>query len=495
MVELTHHATRRRERLLRQDTLALLRWVAIGGQACAIGAAFLLLDAKLNYGAAISLLVLWGLANLVQASVFRFRGRLDHDWSAGFLGVDLLEMCAMLFLSGGIHNPFAIFIIVPSAFAATILDARAVMLFVALSIGAILGLYFLAAPIEIGGAPFVMSEFLYMGFALALMILVGFVAMFSWRISAENLKMNNALSASELALAREHRLSMLGGLAAAYAHELGTPLATLRLSANDLARNAPRAMRDELAIMQGEIARCTDILARMGREGEDEISIGQRPLASMVEEAAKPHRARGIEILISVNNAPSGAGEDQLWTPLVHHDAAIIHGLRNLIQNGVDFAHSRLLIDIEFDDHHVGLRIIDDGEGFARKLLGKIGEPFISARRPRTGMGDDERRGGGAPEEGWSPNEGSRGAPPGRAGYVGMGIGLFIAKNLLEGSKAKLSFANMPPASGLGAVVDIRWARADIDASLGRSNAMGKTPEGEKASTISGALRARSDAR
>jgi two-component system sensor histidine kinase RegB len=276
---------------------------------------------------------------------------------------------------------------------------------------------------------------------IALIIAIVFISAYSVRVTSEIHSMSDALAATQMALSREQKLTDLGGVVAAAAHELGTPLATIKLASSELMEELsdhPELLEDAALIRQ-QADRCRDILRNMGQVGKDDLHMRQAPVMAVLEEAAEPHMMRGKAVeFTSVNT-------DQPQ-PLILRKPEVIHGLRNLIQNAVDFSRSRVKIEADWNDTTISLRIMDDGRGFPPHLLGRIGDPFVRRRR----SSEDRRR---------------------RPEYEGMGLGLFIAKTLLERSGAELSFANggdpYEPSSQkpgyAGAIVQVNWRRDLID--------------------------------
>jgi two-component system sensor histidine kinase RegB len=253
--------------------------------------------------------------------------------------------------------------------------------------------------------------------------------------------MSDALSATQMALSREQKLTDLGGVVAAAAHELGTPLATIKLASSELMEelsDRPELL-DDAALIREQADRCRDILRDMGRAGKDDLHMRQAPLMAVIEEAAEPHMMRGKSVEFECLNLAQSQ-------PLILRKPEIIHGLRNLIQNAVDFARSSVKVETDWTDDTVSVRILDDGRGFPPQQLGRIGDPFLRRRR-----GSDEKKR--------------------RPEYEGMGLGLFIAKTLLERSGAELRFANGgdpyepadTTAAFAGAIVEVTWQRDMID--------------------------------
>ena len=251
--------------------------------------------------------------------------------------------------------------------------------------------------------------------------------------------MSDALVATQLALAREQKLTDLGGVVAAAAHELGTPLATIKLVSSELMEELTGEQRDDARLIRDQADRCRDILRSMGRAGKHDLHMRQAPLEAVLREAAEPHADRGKRVVHSMM-----AADDAGRQPTVLRRPEIVHGLRNLVQNAVDFAAATVWIDAAWTADRVTVRIADDGPGFPPSVLGRIGDPFVRRRRAA-----DDR--------------------PARPEYEGMGLGLFIAKTLLERSGAELSFVNGSDAGGggiddrrMGAIVVTSWPRAAI---------------------------------
>ena len=401
---------------VRLRTLIVLRWIAIAGQLSALLVAQQLFDLRLDIGLAFLAIGALVTLNLIAIFVYPENKRLSEMEVAMNLIFDITQLTFLLYLTGGLHNPFALLILIPVTVSATALKMRTT---VAVGALAILMISFVAGfhlPLETE-AGFVMrlpGDFVT-GFWVAIVLGVVFLAAFAQRVTSEIHAMSDALAATQMALAREQKLTDLGGVVAAAAHELGTPLATIKLASSELMEelaDRPDLIEDATLIRE-QADRCRDILRSMGRAGKDDLHLKQGLISAILREAAEPHNARGININYDV--APED-GADPLQ-PIIERRPEIIHGLRNLIQNAVDFAREDIWIDIRWDARQICVRIIDDGPGYAHQLIGRIGDPFVRSRRER------------APD-----------AP--HPEYEGMGLGLFIAKTLLERSGAELSFAN-----------------------------------------------------
>ncbi len=415
---------------IRMRTLVLLRWVAIGGQLSAVIAAWAM---GLEF-ARVPVLSLIAAACAVNTWLWlNPPRRVSPHRAVAQLAFDLVQISALIALTGGMSNPFALLILAPVTVAATSLNARQTVAMGAATMVMISLVAVLAVPLhDAHGDQLKLAPILTLGHWFALVIGVAFFAGYAHRVTAEVAATSNALFATQMALAREQRLQHLGGVVAAAAHEMGTPLATIKLIAGELAdelRDRPE-LRDDALALRESADRCAGILRSMGQAGKDDLLLHAAPLRAVLEDAAAPHAERGPLLQIIAEG------------PSIRRDPAIIHALRNLIQNAVDFAQSRVVIEAEISGSHLTVTIRDDGPGYPPALLQRIGDPYLTSRR------------GGAQ----------------RKGYEGMGLGLFIAKTLLERSGARVGFAN----GGPGAVVTVRWPLSRIIAD--QRGALGDNP-------------------
>ena len=386
------------------------------------------------------------IGNLVATVVFPENKRLSESQNFLMVMFDLLQLSFLLYLTGGLHNPFALLLLGPVTISASILNLRSYLIMgvTAILIATMLAIYYLPLTTGQGTVLRIPDVFLF-GYWLALVIGVVFFGAYSRRVTTEMHSMSDALSATQMALAREQKLTDLGGVVAAAAHELGTPLATIKLTSTELLEELKDRpdLRDDALLIREQADRCRDILRDMGRAGKDDVHLRQAPLSAMIHEAAEPHEDRGIHL--DYRFAPQGDHDPA--QPSVLRKPEIIHGLRNLIQNAVDFARSQVWVHAEWTADTISIRISDDGPGYPAQIIGRIGDPFM--RRGRKSASSDSGR---------------------RDGYDGMGLGLFIAKTLLERSGAELTFANgrdaTDPDGGtdVGAIVEVSWSRDAIDA-------------------------------
>ncbi|SFS84019.1 two-component system, sensor histidine kinase RegB [Sulfitobacter marinus] len=435
---------RTRANWIRLRTMIVLRWVAIAGQLTAITVADRLFGLQLELGLCYFAIGVSVVGNLIAIFVFPENKRLSEYENLSMVLFDLLQLGFLLFLTGGLHNPFCLLLLGPVTISATTLSLRSTVILCCTAIGlaSLLAVYHFPLSTKNGGVLMMPGIFVF-GHWTALVISILFSTAYSRRVTTEIHSMSDALVATQMALAREQKLTDLGGVVAAAAHELGTPLATIKLVSAELLdelKDSPELAADA-ALIRNQADRCRDILRDMGRAGKDDLHLRQAPLSAVIEEAAEPHMSRGKTIEFSFGQE----GDVASHQPSILRKPEIIHGLRNLIQNAVDFAESTVWVKAHWTQTQISIRIFDDGKGFPPHLLGRIGDPLMRRRR-------------------------SQGSTPQRPEYEGMGLGLFIAKTLLERSGAELHFANGSDRGSrtdqprLGAVVEVVWPRSKIDA-------------------------------
>ncbi|MGA7407987.1 MAG: ActS/PrrB/RegB family redox-sensitive histidine kinase, partial [Pseudolabrys sp.] len=366
---------------------------------------------------------------------FHMTQRLEPDRAAWLLAFDIAELAALLFLTGGLQNPFAFLFLGPVLLSATALPPRFTLMLGGFAVACATVLVFVHYPLPWDSEdPLQLPPIYMMGVWMCILLAIGFIGVYAWQITEESRQLSDALAATELVLAREQHLSQLDGLAAAAAHELGTPLSTISVIARELERaiaaDAPHG--DDVRLLREQAKRCRDILAKL-----TELSAGGEPfdrmrLTALIEEVVAPHRNFGVTIDVIT---PS----DRAAEPVGARNPAILYGLGNLLENAIDFAHDRVLVDAKWDEDSVAVTISDDGPGFAPEILTRIGEPYVTSRRHHLNDTGEEP--------------------------TGLGLGFFIAKTLLERSGATLSFENRAIPER-GAVVRLHWSRSDFERPL-----------------------------
>jgi two-component system, sensor histidine kinase RegB len=433
---------------IRLRTLILLRWMAIAGQIAAIIVANQYYQIVLPIGLCLAVVAASVVANLVSAYLFPASKRLTENEALLTLMFDLSQLSLLVFLTGGLANPFALLVLAPVTISATALKLRTTVILGTFAIALMTFAALANVPLRFpDGTPLEIPQIFEFGFWLSIVVGIIFVSLYARRVATEIRSMSNALLATQMALAREQKLTDLGGVVAAAAHELGTPLATIKLVSTEMMdelADRPELL-DDIRLIRDSADRCRDILRSMGRAGKDDIHLRQAPFGAVLREAAEPHVGRGKQVEFSIQAAP---GSDDVH-PNILRRPEVIHGLRNLIQNAVDFARTTVWIEAEWTDTALSVRIVDNGEGYPTQVIGRIGDPFVRARDP--GMDTVLR-----PE------------------YEGMGLGLFIAKTLLERTGASLSFTNAADPfltkseypEKCGAVVQVVWPREALAAPL-----------------------------
>lgn len=435
-----------RSEWVRLRTLILLRWLAIAGQLAAITVADRVFGMMLPLGLCYLAVGAAIIANLVTVFVFPENKRMSELEAMLTLLFDVSQLSFLIYLTGGLSNPFALLILAPVTISASALELRTTVFLggAAIALVTLVSLFYL--PLRFAdGTELQLPVLFEFGFWLAIVIGIVFLALYARRVATEIRSMSDALLATQMALAREQKLTDLGGVVAAAAHELGTPLATIKLASSELVEElADRPeLQEDARLIRSQADRCRDILRSMGRAGKDDRHLRQAPLAAVLREAAEPHMNRGRSVSFDVEAGPDGEARQ----PSIHRHPEVIHGLRNLVQNAVDFSRSSVWIDGSWTEDTITVRIIDDGEGYPAHVIGRIGDPFVRSRR----SSQDQMR---------------------RPEYEGMGLGLFIAKTLLERTGAELSFANgsnpflaadeRPTRSG--AIVEVLWPRNRLEA-------------------------------
>jgi two-component system, sensor histidine kinase RegB len=418
--------------LLRLDTLVRLRWLAVTGQLFAVLLVRYAFGFPLPMTAALGIIAVSAALNLALQARYPTTYRLEHGAAAALLAYDVVQLAALLYLTGGLENPFAILFLAPVMISAMALPPGRTLTLGVLAMGAATLLAVWHQPLPWTPEDGIRLPRLYVwGVWLSILLGLTFIGVYAWRVAEEARQLGHALAATELVLAREQHLSQLDGLAAAAAHELGTPLATIALVVNELDRalKADSQHKDDIGLLKEQTIRCRQILSKIttlgtGPEGPLK-AIGLRQL---VEEVSAPQRPFGVAIRIEAD----GKGPE----PVSIRSPGLIYGLENIIDNAVDFAASTVTIVASWTESEVRIAISDDGPGFAPDVLRKLGEPYITTHRL------DSR-------------------PASASG--GLGLGLFIAKTLLERGGAQFSAGNRTDAPS-GASVALTWRRQTFEA-------------------------------
>jgi len=409
---------------LRLETLIRIRWLAIAGQTVAVLVVAFVLGYEFHLSLCLALIAASAWLNAFLRLRFRANFRLSETAAQALLGFDIVQLALLLFLTGGLQNPFSVLLVVPVVISAATQSAAQIVPLGLLAVAASTLLVFFHLPLPWEPGQQLRLPFIFqVGMWVAIVSTLAFTAVYAFRVADESRKLSDALTAVELVLQREQHLSSLDGLAAAAAHELGTPLATIALVSKEMLRELPgdSPMREDAALLRAQAERCRQILQKLtSLSQESDEHFDQLPLSSLLEEVVAPHRDFGIDIELS-----PGKIEDE---PVLERNPGLLYGLGNLVENAVDFAGSTVSLSASWSETVLSLEITDDGPGFPPELLERIGEPFLTRRRRSA------RETGG-----------------------GLGLGLFIAKTLLERSGATMEIENST--DGPGARIALTWPR------------------------------------
>ncbi len=410
-------------RRLRLDTLIKLRWLAIVGQTLTVLGVYYGFGVELPLLASLAVVAVSAVLNVLLRVAYPVTERLDAMRAALMLGFDIVQLAALLALTGGLDNPFAILFLAPVLISATSLPPLPTTLLGLLAFALISVLTVYHMPLPWPDQRFDLPTLYVVGVWTALSLALGFIGIYAWRVAEEGRQLSEALAATELVLAREQHISALDGLAAAAAHELGTPLATIRLVARELERAVPDGpTKDDVVLLREQVDRCREILQKLTSLHEEDAPHEHMTIRHLIEDVVSPHREFGVAIEILAN----GTGKE----PALRRNPGVLYGLGNLVENAVDFANEKVRINAGWSDDRVTIAIADDGPGFPYDVLTRLGDPYLTTRSARRAEEDHER--------------------------PGLGLGVFIAKTLLERSGAKVEFAN----GEVGALVSISWPKS-----------------------------------
>ena len=414
---------------VRLRTLTRIRWAAIAGQLAALFLVRFGLNWPLPMDAALAVVGVSVLLNLVMTFRRPEQGRLKEWEAAAYLAFDTLQLALLLYLTGGLTNPFALLFLGPVTVSATVLTRRATAILCGLVILCATTLMFGHLPLPWSDIGLELPGLYVWGLWAAVVIGTLFLAVYAGSLAAESRRMSNALSATQLALAREQQLSAVGGLAAAAAHELGSPLSTILVTATELSREMPEdgPYAEDINILRVEAGRCREILAELALQpatGDKGDPFARTLLSALVCAAADRHREVGIALNIDT------VSDDDSAEPIVANSPEFNHGLGNIVQNAVQFARDSVAIRVAWSEEMITVTVRDDGPGFAPAVLDRVGEPYISSR-----------------------------------GEGHLGLGIFIAQALLQRTGGRLAVRNLRGAGGRvdGGEVAITWPRASLD--------------------------------
>ena len=409
---------------VRVHTLVTLRWIAIAGQVVTIVVVGLYLRYPLPWASLIAAVAASAVLNVGLATLYPRTARLAGREAVAHLAFDMVQAGVLLFLTGGLTNPFVVLLLVPVTISATLLSARGMAWLLVMALSILVVQWRWAMPLPWSGAALVLPPVYVFGVLVAVAIGMTFVAAYVFLVSAESRRRSQALVATQAALEREAKMSALGSLAAAAAHELGGPLGTITLIARELVDslgNDPEFGQD-VRLLDQEAARSRAILVGIARRAEAEDPFPLLPLDVLLHEVAQGVEPARVPVHVeTAAQVPGGA-------TTLRRSPELVHGLSNLVANAVRHAGSAVTLRARTTPGELHIEVCDDGPGFDPAMLPHLGEPFLG---------------------------------PSHSGSGGTGLGIFIATTLLERTGGRVKFDNR---RGGGATVDVRWQRSHIEA-------------------------------
>ena len=413
---------------LRLRTLNLIRWVAILGQYLAVTTAFFWLEINFNFYWALICILSSVILNIVVSFKSLPTRTLTANEAALYLIFDSIQLIALLYITGGLTNPFCILIIAPFIISATYLDLFRIIITGVISILSVTLLAFYYQPIssnifEFNSLDF--SIFQIFGIWFSLIVSMTFIGIYCFRIADESRKVEGALKETQLALSDEEKVSDIMSLTAAAVHELGTPLSTISVIIKEIANDLSEDEKnyEDILLIQSQIKRCSEILNRL-RQGDisndNNTFINQLDFPRLIYEIVKDYELDKIELDIQIDNY----FEDSNF--IISRKPEIVHSLSNIIENAYQYAKQKININLISKDEFVILEIINDGEEFPGSILPILGEPYVKKNEKN---------------------------------HSGIGLGLFIAKNLINKTQGRIEFENI---ENIGACVRIIWKKDNL---------------------------------
>ena len=412
---------------LKKSTYINLRWIAIIGQLVTINFIYFIFDFKFHIFFGNSIILVGILSNFYLIYINKNTQLLDKT-AFLFLFIDVLQLSFLVYLSGGIVNPFAIFLIVPTIFSSSNLSLKCNLLLVAITILMIIFLTFFNQPLPSPvNKHFHVDGYYYYSIPISLVIALVFLNYFALTFGRESRIRKEALNKMEAIMSKEHELLSLGGQAAAAAHSLGTPFSTIKIIATDLLEQFKdnKDVKKDIKLLSSQIERCSEILKKLTLNPviEDDFIDGDLTMADYVGEIVKSFQQTSKKEFI--------VNYDQNSNPLnITKSIEIVYGLRNFIGNANKFAINKIFINIKSDSELTEVVIEDDGEGYPKDVLSIIGEPYIKSVKSSV------------------------------KSKSGLGLGIFIGKTLLEKNYANILCRNSQTRGG--AEVSIKWKNADL---------------------------------
>ena len=411
---------------LNKITYVNLRWIGIIGQFITINSVAFLFKFEFNFFLANIVVSLGVLSNIFLFYFFK-KNQLQEKISLIFLTLDIIQLSFLLYLTGGTINPFSIFIIIPSIFASNSLSIKTNILLICLTILSITLLTFYHHELPSPLNEYIFSNYYYYSLPIALIIALIFLSFFALTFGNESKLRKDALDKIQEVISKENELVSLGGQAAAAAHSLGTPLSTIKIISQDLYNNFKnnKDLKKDVELLVSQVDRCNEILKRLSLNPivEDDFIDKDITLHNYIKEIVNSFKEISDKnFIINI--------EQNYNSFEISKSIEIVYGLRNFIGNANKFSKNKIYISITSDSEISTISIEDDGFGFPKDILTKIGDPYIKSLQSK-----DRNR-------------------------AGLGLGIFIGKTLLEKNKARLLIRNSETRGG--AEIKIEWSNKDL---------------------------------
>ena len=410
----------------KKSTYISLRWIGIVGQFIAVNFVYFILNFDFN-ALFSNITIFFGvLSNLYLIFIYK-KTQLSDRSAFIFLVIDIVQLGVLIYLTGGVSNPFVIFLLIPSVFSSSNLSFVTNFLLVSLTTIVIIFLTFYSnnLPGPISGH-FHVSPYYYYAIPASLIIALFFLNFFAMTFGSQSRLRKEALAKMEEVMATEHELLSLGGQAAAAAHSLGTPLSTIKIITQDLVRQfkGQKEVEKDIELLSSQVERCNEILKRLTIDPveEDDFIDKDLTMREYLSEIISSFREISKKKFIFNYDQDSNLRK-------ITKSIEIVYGLRNFIGNANKFSKGSVYINLKSDSEITEITIEDDGNGYPKDVLPKIGEPYLSS----------------------SSQEKSK---------KGLGLGLFIGKTLLEKNFASILCRNSKTRSG--AEVIIKWSNRDL---------------------------------
>ena len=411
---------------LNKITYVNLRWIGVIGQFITINAVAFLFKFEFNFLLANIIVFLGALSNIFLFYFFK-KNQLQEKISLTFLTLDIIQLSFLLYLTGGTINPFSIFLIIPSIFASNSLSIRTNILLIILTISSIILLTFYHQELPSPLNEYIFSNYYYYSVPLALIIALIFLSFFALTFGNESKVRKDALDKIQEVISKEHELVSLGGQAAAAAHSLGTPLSTIKIISQDLYDNFKNSkeLKKDVELLLSQVDRCNVILKKLSLNPvvEDDFIDKDITLHNYVKEIVNSFEEISDKNFIINTEQNYNSFE-------ISKLIEVVYGIRNFIGNANKFAKKNIYISITSDSENSSISVEDDGSGFPKDILTKIGDPYIKSLQSKN------------------------------KSRAGLGLGIFIGKTLLEKNKAKLLIRNSETRGG--AEIKIEWSNKDL---------------------------------